>query len=56
MKDAEFWKAELWRETSRLRAAIEREGLDYYVARPAYVERYAFVTAYECASSLTLRR
>jgi hypothetical protein len=59
MNDAEFWKAELWRETSRLREALEQEGRDYYAARPAFVERYAFVTAYEMrkledAEALTL--
>jgi hypothetical protein len=47
VNDTEFWKAELWRETSRLREALKRQGRDYYAARPAYVERYAFVTAYE---------
>jgi hypothetical protein len=59
VNDAEFWKAELWRETSRLREALEQQGRDYYAARPAYVERYAFVTAYEMrkledAEALTL--
>jgi hypothetical protein len=59
VNDAEFWKAELWRETSRLRQALEQEGRAYYAARPAYVERYAFVTAYEMrkledAEALTL--
>jgi hypothetical protein len=47
MNSAEFWKAELWRETSRLREALEQQGLDYFAAKPEYVERYAFVTAYE---------
>jgi hypothetical protein len=59
VNDAEFWRAELWRETFRLREALEQQGREYYAARPAYVERYAFVTAYEMrkledADALTL--
>ncbi len=59
MNDVDFWKAELWRETSRLREALEQEGRERYASRRAYVERYAFVTAYEMrkledAEALTL--
>jgi hypothetical protein len=47
MRDAEFWKIELFREAHRLRRLIENEGAERIVQRPALVERFVFVTAYE---------
>jgi hypothetical protein len=48
MNNAQWWKDELFRETSRLREAVEYESVDKLVARRSpFIERFAFVTAYE---------
>jgi hypothetical protein len=46
MNDAQFWKAELWRELARIRERIAEEGVERLTARSAQLERFAFVTAY----------
>lgn len=47
MNNAKFWKHELFRESSRLREAIDKEGIDRLLARrSSLIERFVFVTAY----------
>jgi hypothetical protein len=47
MNNAHFWKHELFRESSRLREAVDEEGIDRLVARRSpLIERFVFVTAY----------
>lgn len=47
MNDAQFWKYELFRESSRYGEAIDAEGLHHLVARRSpVIERFVFVTAY----------
>ena len=47
MNNAQFWKHELFRESSRFRQAVDEEGIDRLVARRSpLIERFVFVTAY----------
>jgi hypothetical protein len=47
MNNAQFWKHELFRESSRFREAVREEGIDRLVARRSpLIERFVLVTAY----------
>ena len=47
MNNEQFWKHELFRESSRFREAVDEEGIDRLVARRSpLIERFVFVTAY----------
>ena len=47
VNNAKFWKHELFRESSRLREAIDAEGIDRLLARRSpLIERFVFVTSY----------
>jgi hypothetical protein len=47
MNNAQFWKHELFRESSRFHEAVEAEGIDCLVERRSpTIERFIFVTAY----------